>query len=257
MNKTILIKLSGESLSGKNGHGLDFDYIKEVCLRIKRIHDKGVYIGIVCGGGNFLRGRDTHAMNRETADYVGMLATVMNSLVLKDMFLQLGCKAYNQSGLSVKIIDDVDSDIVIYTIDKKIFSDAIENLITIFVDSDKAKRALLDGNIVIFGGGTGKPFFSTDTGAALRAKDIGADIIIKLTNVDGVYDKDPNKYSDAVMYHTVSYKEVIDKKLGVMDMEAIEICRDNNIKIVVTNIDNVNALDDIIEDKNIGTVVYK
>ena len=125
------------------------------------------------------------------------------------------------------------------------------------VDSDKAKRALLDGNIVIFGGGTGKPFFSTDTGAALRAKDIGADIIIKLTNVDGVYDKDPNKYSDAVMYHTVSYKEVIDKNLGVMDMEAIEICRDNNIKIVVTNIDNVNALDDIIEDKNIGTVVYK
>ena len=231
MNKTILIKLSGESLSGKNGHGLDFDYIKEVCLRIKRIHDKGVYIGIVCGGGNFLRGRDTHAMNREIADYVGMLATVMNSLVLKDMFLQLGCKAYNQSGLSVKIIDDV--------------------------DSDKAKRALLDGNIVIFGGGTGKPFFSTDTGAALRAKDIGADIIIKLTNVDGVYDKDPNKYSDAVMYHTVSYKEVIDKKLGVMDMEAIEICRDNNIKIVVTNIDNVNALDDIMEDKNIGTVVYK
>ncbi len=156
MNKTVLIKLSGESLSGKNGHGLDFDYIKEVCLRIKRIHDKGVYIGIVCGGGNFLRGRDTHAMNRETADYVGMLATVMNSLVLKDMFLQLGCKAYNQSGLSVKIIDDV--------------------------DSDKAKRALDDGNIIIFGGGTGKPFFSTDTGAALRAKDIDADIIIKLTN---------------------------------------------------------------------------
>ena len=110
MNKTILIKLSGESLSGSVGHGLDFDYIKEVCLRIKRIHDKGDYIGIVCGGGNFLRGRDTHAMNRETADYVGMLATVMNSLVLKDMFLQLGCKAYNQSGLSVKMIDDVDSD---------------------------------------------------------------------------------------------------------------------------------------------------
>jgi len=134
MNKTVLIKLSGESLSGKNGHGLDFDYIKEVCLRIKRIHDKGVYIGIVCGGGNFLRGRDTHAMNRETADYVGMLATVMNSLVLKDMFLQLGCKAYNQSGLSVKIIDDV--------------------------DSDKAKKALLDGNVVIFGGGTGKPSFT-------------------------------------------------------------------------------------------------
>lgn len=229
MNKTVLIKLSGESLSGKYGHGLDFDYIKEVCLRIKKVHDLGVKVGIVCGGGNFLRGRDAHEMDRETADYVGMLATVMNSLVLKDMFLQIGCKAYNQSGLSVKMIDDV--------------------------DSDKAKRALDDGNIIIFGGGTGKPFFSTDTGAALRAKDISADMIIKLTNVDGVYDKDPNKYDDAVMYHTVSYQEVLDKKLGVMDMEAIEMCRDNHIEIVVMNIDNEDGLVEAINGEMIGTKV--
>lgn len=229
MNKTVLIKLSGESLSGKYGHGLDFDYIKEVCLRIKNVHDMGVKVGIVCGGGNFLRGRDAHEMDRETADYVGMLATVMNSLVLKDMFLQIGCKAYNQSGLSVKMIDDV--------------------------DSDKAKRALDDGNIIIFGGGTGKPFFSTDTGAALRAKDISADMIIKLTNVDGVYDKDPNKYDDAVMYHTVSYQEVLDKELGVMDMEAIEMCRDNHIEIVVMNIDNEDGLAEAINGEMIGTKV--
>lgn len=229
MNKTVLIKLSGESLSGKYGHGLDFDYIKEVCLRIKKVHDMGVKVGIVCGGGNFLRGRDAHEMDRETADYVGMLATVMNSLVLKDMFLQLGCKAYNQSGLSVKMIDDV--------------------------DSDKAKKALDDGNVIIFGGGTGKPFFSTDTGAALRAKDISADMIIKLTNVDGVYDKDPNKYDDAVMYHTVSYQEVLDKKLGVMDMEAIEMCRDNHIEIVVMNIDNEDGLVEAINGEMIGTKV--
>lgn len=229
MNKTVLIKLSGESLSGKYGHGLDFDYIKEVCLRIKKVHDMGVKVGIVCGGGNFLRGRDAHEMDRETADYVGMLATVMNSLVLKDMFLQIGCKAYNQSGLSVKMIDDV--------------------------DSDKAKKALDDGNIIIFGGGTGKPFFSTDTGAALRAKDISADMIIKLTNVDGVYDKDPNKYDDAVMYHTVSYQEVLDKKLGVMDMEAIEMCRDNHIEIVVMNIDNEDGLVEAINGEMIGTKV--
>ena len=229
MNKTVLIKLSGESLSGKYGHGLDFDYIKEVCLRIKKVHDMGVKVGIVCGGGNFLRGRDAHEMDRETADYVGMLATVMNSLVLKDMFLQIGCKAYNQSGLSVKMIDDV--------------------------DSDKAKRALDDGNIIIFGGGTGKPFFSTDTGAALRAKDISADMIIKLTNVDGVYDKDPNKYDDAVMYHTVSYQEVLDRKLGVMDMEAIEMCRDNHIEIVVMNIDNEDGLVEAINGEMIGTKV--
>lgn len=229
MNKTVLIKLSGESLSGKYGHGLDFDYIKEVCLRIKKVHDMGVKVGIVCGGGNFLRGRDAHEMDRETADYVGMLATVMNSLVLKDIFLQIGCNAYNQSGLSVKMIDDV--------------------------DSDKAKRALDDGNIIIFGGGTGKPFFSTDTGAALRAKDISADMIIKLTNVDGVYDKDPNKYDDAVMYHTVSYQEVLDKKLGVMDMEAIEMCRDNHIEIVVMNIDNEDGLVEAINGEMIGTKV--
>lgn len=229
MNKTVLIKLSGESLSGKYGHGLDFDYIKEVCLRIKNVHDMGVRVGIVCGGGNFLRGRDAHEMDRETADYVGMLATVMNSLVLRDMFLQIGCKAYNQSGLSVKMIDDV--------------------------DSDKAIKALDDRNVIIFGGGTGKPFFSTDTGAALRAKDINADIIIKLTNVDGVFDKDPNKYDDAVMYHNVSYQEVLDKELGVMDMEAIEMCRDNHIEIVVMNIDNEDGLVKVINGEMIGTKV--
>ena len=163
MNKTVLIKLSGESLSGSVGHGLDFDYIKKVCLEtqvkkaVARFKDMGVNVGIVCGGGNFLRGRDAKEMDRETADYVGMLATVMNSLVLKDMFLQIGCQVYNQSGLSMDIIDNVDSNL--------------------------AKNALKEGKIVVFGGGSGKPFFSTDTGASLRAKDINASMIIKLTNV--------------------------------------------------------------------------
>lgn len=229
MNKTILIKLSGESLSGSIGHGLDFEYIKKICMEIKVIHDEGVRVGIVCGGGNFLRGRDAHEMDRETADYVGMMATVMNSLVLKDMFRQVGCEVYNQSGLYVGIIDKI--------------------------DSDKAKKALNDGKIVVFGGGTGKPFFSTDTGASLRAIDIGADMIIKLTNVDGVYDKDPNKYSDAKMYDTVSYETVIDNKLGVMDMEAIEMCRNNKIEIVVMNIDTKNGLSRIIHGEKIGTIV--
>lgn len=229
MNKTILIKLSGESLSGSIGHGLDFEYIKKICMEIKMIHDEGVRVGIVCGGGNFLRGRDAHEMDRETADYVGMMATVMNSLVLKDMFRQVGCEVYNQSGLYVGIIDKI--------------------------DSDKAKKALNDGKIVVFGGGTGKPFFSTDTGASLRAIDIGADMIIKLTNVDGVYDKDPNKYSDAKMYDTVSYQTVIDNKLGVMDMEAIEMCRNNKIGIVVMNIDTKNGLSRIIHGEKIGTIV--
>ena len=229
MNKTILIKLSGESLSGRISHGLDFEYIKKICMEIKMIHDEGVRVGIVCGGGNFLRGRDAHEMDRETADYVGMMATIMNSLVLKDMFRQVGCEVYNQSGLYVGIIDKI--------------------------DSDKAKKALNDGKIVVFGGGTGKPFFSTDTGASLRAIDIGADMIIKLTNVDGVYDKDPNKYSDAKMYDTVSYQTVIDNKLGVMDMEAIEMCRNNKIEIVVMNIDTKNGLSRIIHGEKIGTIV--
>ena len=229
MNKTILIKLSGESLSGSIGHGLDFEYIKKICMEIKKVHDMEIRIGIVCGGGNFLRGRDAHEMDRETADYVGMMATIMNSLVLKDMFNQIGCEVYNQSGLYVSIIDKV--------------------------DSVKAREELDKGKIIVFGGGTGKPFFSTDTGASLRAIDIGADMIIKLTNVDGVYDKDPNKYENAKMYNKISYQEVLDKKLSVMDMEAIEMCMKNKIKIVVMNINTKDGIKRVLQNEDIGTIV--
>ena len=229
MKQVFLIKLSGEAMSGKLGYGLDFDYIEKICQNIKECHDLGVGIGIVCGGGNFLRGRDASVMDRETADYTGMLATVMNSLVLKDTFTRLGCQVYNQTGLSVKTIDDI--------------------------DADKARKAINDGKIVIFGGGTGKPFFSTDTGASLRAIDIGANVIVKLTNVDGVYDKDPNKFSDAVKYSRVSYDLVLEKKLGIMDLEAIEMCRDNNISIVVTDINDPDCLIDVYNNGNKGTRV--
>lgn len=231
MKQVFLIKLSGEAMSGSRGYGLDFEYIEKICRKIKECHDLGVGIGIVCGGGNFLRGRDTHEMDRETADYTGMLATVMNSLVLKDTFKRIGCQVYNQTGLSVKTIDDI--------------------------DPEKAKNAIGEGKIVIFGGGTGKPFFSTDTGASLRAIDIGANVIVKLTNVDGVYDKDPNKYDDAVRYERVSYEEVLEKKLGIMDMEAIEMCRDNNISIVVTDINDSECLTDVYYNGNKGTRVEK
>lgn len=216
-------------MSGKQGYGLDFDYIEKICRKIKECYDLGVGIGIVCGGGNFLRGRDAHVMDRETADYTGMLATVMNSLVLKDTFTRIGCQVYNQTGLSVKTIDDI--------------------------DASKSRQAIEDGRIVIFGGGTGKPFFSTDTGASLRAIDIGANVIVKLTNVDGVYDKDPNKYSDAVKYNRVSYDEVLEKQLGIMDLEAIEMCRDNKISIVVTDINNDDCLTDVYYNGNKGTRV--
>ena len=203
--------------------------VEKICLKIKECHELGVGIGIVCGGGNFMRGRDVHVMDRETADYTGMLATIMNSLVLKDTFTRIGCQVYNQTGLSVKTIDDI--------------------------DAEKARKAIIDGKIVIFGGGTGKPFFSTDTGASLRAIDIGANVIVKLTNVDGVYDKDPRKFVDAVRYERVSYDEVLEKKLGIMDMEAIEMCRDNNISIVVTNINNDDCLTDVYYNGNKGTRV--
>ena len=229
MKQVFLIKLSGEAMSGKLGYGLDFEYIEKICLKIKECHELGVGIGIVCGGGNFMRGRDVHVMDRETADYTGMLATIMNSLVLKDTFTRIGCQVYNQTGLSVKTIDDI--------------------------DAEKARKAIIDGKIVIFGGGTGKPFFSTDTGASLRAIDIGANVIVKLTNVDGVYDKDPRKFVDAVRYERVSYDEVLEKKLGIMDMEAIEMCRDNNISIVVTDINNDDCLTDVYYNGNKGTRV--
>lgn len=233
--KTVLIKLSGESLAGNNSEkrGIDDEYIEYICGRIKKVSEIGVGVGIVCGGGNFMRGgRTSKVIAREVADYMGMLGTVMNALALYDGFTRIGAKAYLQSGLGVD-------------------SPYIKKL-----DSGKAKEAINAGKIVIFGGGTGKPGCSTDTAAAGRAKDIDADMIIKLTNVDGVYDKDPDEYNDAVMYDEITFDDVLEKKLGVMDLSAIEICKNNNIEIVVTNIDNEAALLDIVNGKIVGTRVY-
>ena len=233
--KTVLIKLSGESLAGANSEkrGIDDDYIEYICGRIKKISDLGVGVGIVCGGGNFMRGgRTSKVIAREVADYMGMLGTVMNALALYDGFTRLGSVAYLQSGLDVA-------------------SPYVNKL-----DSEAAKKALSEGKIVVFGGGTGRPGCSTDTAAAGRAKDIDADAIIKLTNVDGVYDKDPDEYPDAVMYDEVTFDEVLEKELGIMDLSAIEMCRNNNIEIIVTNIANENALLDIINGKKVGTRVY-
>ena len=233
--KTVLIKLSGESLAGANSEkrGIDDNYIEYICKRIKKVSDLGVGVGIVCGGGNFMRGgRTSKVIAREVADYMGMLGTVMNALALYDGFTRVGAKAYLQSGLDVA-------------------SPYVNKL-----DSEKAKQALLEGKIVVFGGGTGKPGCSTDTAAAGRAKDIDADAIIKLTNVNGVYDKDPDEHSDAVMYDEVTFDEVLEKGLGIMDLSAIEMCRDNNIEIIVTNINNETALENIVKGKIVGSRVY-
>ena len=234
--KTVLIKLSGESLAGVNSEkrGIDDNYIEYICNRIKKISDLGVGVGIVCGGGNFMRGgRTSKVIAREVADYMGMLGTVMNALALYDGFTRVGAKAIIQSGLSVA-------------------SPYVKEL-----DSEEAKEALNEGKIVVFGGGTGKPGCSTDTAAAGRAKDIDADMIIKLTNVDGVYDKDPDEYPDAIKYDEVTFDEVLAKELGIMDLKAMEMCRDNDIDIIVGNISDENILPDIIMGKKVGTRVYR
>lgn len=233
--KTVLIKLSGESLAGANSdkRGIDDDYVEYISKRIKEVSDMGVGVGIVCGGGNFMRGgRTSKVIAREVADYMGMLGTVMNALALYDGLTRVGAKAYIQSGLDVA-------------------SPYVNKL-----DSEEAKEALSEGKIVVFGGGTGKPGCSTDTAAAGRAKDIDAEAIIKLTNVNGVYDKDPDEYPDARMYDQVSFDTVLEKELGIMDLSAIEMCRDNNIEIIVTNIDNEEALKEIIKGNIVGTRVY-
>ena len=235
MNKTVLIKLSGESLAGENAdkRGIDDEYVEAICKRIKKIHDMGVRIGIVCGGGNFMRGgRTSKVIKKEVADYMGMLGTVMNALTLYDGFSRIECPSQVQSGLAVAVP---------YTTN---------------LNSEEALALLAEGKIVIFGGGTGHPGCSTDTASADRAVEIKADMIIKLTNVDGVYDKDPNKFSDAVMYDEVTFDEVLTKELGVMDLGAMETCKNNNIKIVVANIDKEDVLVDIVNGKKVGTRVY-
>lgn len=228
--KRILLKLSGEVLAGEQGHGFDFDVISSVCYWVKKCADTGVQIGLVVGGGNFWRGRSSGSMDRTRADHIGMLATVMNSLALADTL--------EQKGVPTRVMTAID----------------MRRIAEPFV-RDEAVRHLEDGKVVIFGCGTGSPFFSTDTTAALRAAEIGADVILKATNVDGVYDKDPNKYSDAVKYDTLSHSEVLNKGLAVMDSTAASLCRDNNIPILVFNLEDPENILRAVSGENVGTLV--
>ncbi len=227
--KRILLKLSGEVLAGDKGHGFDFDVVNEVCSSVKKLHDLGVQVAIVVGGGNFWRGRSSGDMDRTRADHIGMLATVMNSLALADTLETLGVEAVVQTALDMPRIAEP------------------------FVKT-KAVAHLEDGKVVIFGCGTGSPFFSTDTGAALRAAEIGADIIFKATNVDGVYDKDPNKFYDAEKYDVITHQEILSKGLKVMDSTAASLCRDNNIPILVFNLNDPENMVRAIEGETIGTL---
>ena len=228
--KRILLKLSGETLSGDDGKGIDFKSVLKICEEIKEVKNIGCEIAIVVGGGNFWRGRSNTYMDKCTSDHIGMLATTMNALALEDGFKQLKVQARVQTGIEMRQISE-------------------------FYIRKRAIRHLEKGRIVIFGCGTGSPFFSTDTAAALRAAEISADIIFKATNVDGVYDKDPRKYDDVTMFDKISHLEVLNKKLNVMDSTATSLCMDNQIPILVFNINKEGNLIKAAKGEKIGTLV--
>ncbi|MBR2414090.1 MAG: UMP kinase [Clostridia bacterium] len=228
--KRILLKLSGEVLAGTAGKGIDNDTVRSVCSVIKKCAAEGLQIGIVVGGGNFWRGRTSGDMDRVTADSIGMLATVMNSLALCDGLRQIGCEACVMTSVDMVRVAEPYS-------------------------KNKAEHHLNRGRVVIFGGGTGSPFFSTDTAASLRAIEIDADILFKATNVDGVYDKDPRKFPDAVKYDTLTQDEVLEKHLGVMDSTAAAMCSDNRLPILVFNLNDPENIYRAVHGENIGTIV--
>ncbi|MBR5011559.1 MAG: UMP kinase [Clostridia bacterium] len=228
--KRVLIKLSGEALSGGKGTGIDFDKVIEVCTAIKEVVDMGVQVAIVVGGGNFWRGRSSGKMDRTRADHMGMLATVINTLGLADGLEQVGLVPRVQTAIEMR----------------QIAEPYIRN---------KAVRHLEKGRVVVFGCGTGNPFFSTDTGAALRAAEIGADIIFKATNVDGVYDSDPKLNPNAVKFDRLTHMDVLNKELHVMDSTAASLCMDNKIKILVFNLDDPNNIVKAMKGETIGTIV--
>ncbi len=230
MYKRVLIKLSGEALAGNNKTGLDHETVHAICSSIKKIYDLGTEVAIVVGGGNFWRGRSSGDMDRTRADHIGMLATVMNSLALADALEQVGCDVRVQTAISMQ----------------QIAEPYIRN---------RAVRHLQKNRVVIFGCGTGNPFFSTDTAASLRAAEIDAQIILKATMVDGVYDSDPHKNPNAKRYSTISFDEVLAKQLAVMDMTAASMCRDNHIPVLVFSLEDPDNILRAVRQEDIGTLV--
>jgi len=228
--KRILLKISGEALAGEKGTGLDYDVITSICKSIKKVTDEGVQVAVVVGGGNFWRGRSSGAMDRTRADHIGMLATAMNALAVADVLESLGCVVRVQTAIMMQ----------------QVAEPYIRN---------RAVRHLEKGRVVIFGGGTGNPFFSTDTAASLRAVEIEADIFFKATLVDGVYDKDPHKYDDAKKYDTLTFSQVINENLAVMDSTAAAMCRDNKMKMLVFDLSRPDNIYDAVMGENVGTIV--
>lgn len=228
--KRVLLKISGEALAGESKMGINDEVLKNISMKIKEMADLGVEVGVVVGGGNFWRGRSSEAMDRVSADHMGMLATLMNALALSD--------ALEQCGATTRVMTAVE----------------IRQMAETYIRK-RAIRHLEKGRIIIFACGIGNPYFSTDTCAALRATEIGADIFLKATMVDGVYDKDPNKYDDAVKYERISHDEVLSKNLKVMDATAAALCRDNNTKILVFSMEDPENIVRIAKGENLGTIV--
>ncbi|MBB6631209.1 UMP kinase [Clostridium algidicarnis] len=228
--KRIILKVSGEALAGDNGFGIDFDVATRIAIEIKELVDMGVEIGVVVGGGNIWRGRSGKGMDRATADYMGMLATCINALALQDSLENVGVHTRVQTAIEMKEIAEP------------------------FIRR-RAMRHLEKGRVVIFAAGTGNPYFSTDTTAALRAAEMEVDVILLAKKVDGVYDKDPHKYSDAIKFNKLSHMEVLEKGLQVMDSTAASLCMDNNIPILVFGLDNPGNIKKAIMGENLGTLI--
>ena len=228
----VLLKLSGEVLAGEEGFGIDPVKATGLATEVKSIHDLGIDIGLVIGAGNIFRGMTAAAkgMQRVTGDYLGMLATIMNAVCVQDALENLGSVTRTLSAITVAQIAEP-------------------------YIRRRAIRHLEKGRIVVVAGGTGNPYFTTDTAAALRATELGAEVLIKGTKVDGVYDKDPAVHSDAVKYDQVSYKEAIQKELRIMDMTAISLCKENSLPIKVFNINRTGDLKKLILGESIGTLV--
>ncbi|MBU3098843.1 MULTISPECIES: UMP kinase [Clostridium] len=228
--KRIMLKISGEALAGDTGFGIDFEFTNVIALQIKELVKLGVEIGIVVGAGNIWRGRSGDGMDRTTADYMGMMATCINALALQDSLENIGVNTRVQTAIEMKAVAEP------------------------FIRR-KAMRHLEKGRVVIFAAGTGNPYFSTDTAAALRAAEIEAEVILLAKKVDGVYDKDPHIYDDAKKFDKLSYINVLEKGLQVMDSTATSLCMDNNIPILVFGLDKPENIKKAILGEKIGTLV--
>ncbi|NPB06796.1 MAG: UMP kinase [Aquificae bacterium] len=231
--KRVLLKLSGEAFAGEKGYGIDPSFLKYISEEIKEVHELGVQLAVVIGGGNIFRGLQGQELgiDRATADYMGMLATVINALALQSAL-------ENYAKLPTRVLSAIEM--------RQIAEPYIRR---------RAIRHLEKGRVVIFAGGTGNPFFSTDTAAALRAAEIGAEVLIKATKVGGVYDKDPQKHPDAVLIRELSYLEVITKGLKVMDHTALTLCKENNIPVIVLNVREKGSLKRAVLGEPVGSVV--